>query len=122
MASSKRQLPSSTTGLPDLVQWLQRSYWTTTPQSLKLIDAYIAFTVVVGVLQFVYCLLVSSFPYNAFLAGFGSAVASFTFATVLRIRVNPKNTEYAHLSPERAFAEFVVCHVVLHFIVANYLG
>ncbi|KAJ1960921.1 oligosaccharyltransferase complex subunit epsilon, partial [Dimargaris xerosporica] len=87
-----------------------------------LIDAYIAFTVVVGVLQFVYCLLISSFPYNAFLAGFGSAVASFAFATALRIRVNPNNTEYAHLSPEQAYAEFVVCHIVLHFLVANYLG
>ena len=47
--------------------------WTTyldaTPSRLKLIDAFLVFLVLSGVAQFVYCVLVTSFPFNAFLAG-----------------------------------------------------
>ncbi|KAJ1654363.1 oligosaccharyltransferase complex subunit epsilon [Dispira simplex] len=106
-----------------VLQQLQRSYWEATPQRIKLIDAYLVYTVTQGVIQFVYCTLVSSYPYNAFLAGFGGAVASFIFAVVLRMRVNPENkAEYGHQSVERAFAEFVVCNLALHFLVTNYIG
>ncbi|KAJ1992832.1 oligosaccharyltransferase complex subunit epsilon [Dimargaris cristalligena] len=105
-----------------LVQQFQKSYWTQTPLQLKLIDAYLVAIMLQGVLQFIYCLAISSFPYNAFLAGFGAAVASFVFTASLRIQVNPKNTEYSHQAPERAFAEFLVCQLTLFFIVTNYIG
>ncbi|KAJ2558540.1 oligosaccharyltransferase complex subunit epsilon [Coemansia sp. RSA 1933] len=102
---------------------LARSYTEETPQRLKVIDTYMVFCVLVGIVQFVYCALVSTFPYNAFLAGFGSAVACFVFAANLRIKTNPKNaSQFSGSSPEGAFAEFVLCHIILHFIVANFLG
>ncbi|KAJ2217702.1 Dolichyl-diphosphooligosaccharide-protein glycosyltransferase subunit dad1 [Coemansia sp. RSA 487] len=101
---------------------LARSYTEKTPQRLKVIDTYMVFCVMVGIVQFAYCALVSTFPYNAFLAGFGSAVACFVFAANLRIKTNPKNSSQFSGSSEGAFAEFVLCHIILHFIVANFLG
>lgn len=101
---------------------LVREYTEETPLRLKAIDTYMVFCVAVGMVQFVYCLLAGTFPYNAFLAGFGSAVACFVFAANLRIKTNPKNASQFSGSPESAFAEFVFCHIVLHFVVANFLG
>lgn len=37
-----------------------------TPQRVKLIDAFMAFLVVVGVLQFVYCVLVGNYVSRGF--------------------------------------------------------
>ncbi|KAJ2788550.1 Dolichyl-diphosphooligosaccharide-protein glycosyltransferase subunit dad1 [Coemansia guatemalensis] len=101
---------------------LARDYAATTPQRLKVIDTYMAFCVAVGLIQFLYCALVGTFPYNAFLAGFGSAVACFVFAANLRIKTNPSNSHQFGTSSEGAFAEFVLCHIVLHFVVSNFLG
>lgn len=44
---------------------------------MKLIDAFMAFLVVVGVVQFVYCVLAGAFPFNAFLSGFSATVGQF---------------------------------------------
>ncbi|KAJ2768943.1 oligosaccharyltransferase complex subunit epsilon [Coemansia nantahalensis] len=101
---------------------LARDYAAGTPQRLQVVDAYMAFCVAVGAAQLLYCVLAGSFPYNAFLAGFGSAVACFVFAASLRMKTNPKNAAQFAGPPEAAFAEFVVCHIVLHFVVANFLG
>ncbi|KAJ2893436.1 Dolichyl-diphosphooligosaccharide-protein glycosyltransferase subunit dad1 [Coemansia aciculifera] len=106
----------------DILSRLAHDYTTETPLRLKAIDAYMVFCVAVGVAQFAYCLLVGTFPYNAFLAGFGSAVACFVFAANLRIKTNVKNAAQFAGTPEGAFAEFVFCHITLHFIVANFLG
>jgi DAD family len=48
---------------------LWAAYLNTTPSRLKLVDAFLVFLVLSGVIQFVYCVLVTSFPFNAFLAG-----------------------------------------------------
>ncbi|OMH80628.1 Dolichyl-diphosphooligosaccharide-protein glycosyltransferase subunit DAD1 [Zancudomyces culisetae] len=55
-------------------------YKSETPEKLKLLDLYMVFCVLLGVLQAVYLLVVGTYPYNAFLAGFGSAVASFVLS------------------------------------------
>ncbi|KAK7500285.1 hypothetical protein BaRGS_00008508 [Batillaria attramentaria] len=52
-------------------------YMQTTPKKLKLIDAYLFYVVLTGVIQFAYCCLVGTFPFNSFLAGFISAVGTF---------------------------------------------
>ncbi|KAJ2814429.1 oligosaccharyltransferase complex subunit epsilon [Coemansia furcata] len=110
------------TSTADIFSRLARDYTDETPLRLKVIDTYMVFCVVVGLAQFAYCLLVGTFPYNAFLAGFGSAVACFVFAANLRIKTNAKNAAQFTGTPESAFVEFVVCHIILHFIVANFLG
>ena len=48
---------------------LWTAYLDATPSRLKFIDAFLVFLLLSGVAQFVYCVLVTSFPFNAFLAG-----------------------------------------------------
>ena len=52
-------------------------YMGKTSQKLKLIDAYLAYIMLTGIIQFVYCALVGTFPFNSFLSGFISCVGSF---------------------------------------------
>lgn len=79
-----------------------RNYNSTTPQRVKLIDAFMAFLVLVGVLQFVYCVLVGNYPFNAFLSGFSATVGQFVLTASLRIQTNPDNRdEFKSLSHER---------------------
>ncbi|KAI0269034.1 DAD family-domain-containing protein [Russula aff. rugulosa BPL654] len=102
---------------------LWAAYLNTTPSRLKLVDAFLVFLVLSGVIQFVYCVLVTSFPFNAFLSGFASTVGQFVLTASLRSQVNIANRAlFKAVSPERAFADFVVGSVVLHFFVFNFLG
>ncbi|KDQ64997.1 hypothetical protein JAAARDRAFT_167831 [Jaapia argillacea MUCL 33604] len=114
---------SSPAASPSAVQSLWQAYTDTTPSRLKLIDAFLVFLMLSGVMQFVYCILVTNFPFNAFLAGFGSCVGQFVLTASLRMQVNPENkVEFKEVSPERAFADFALGSIVLHFFVFNFLG
>lgn len=52
-------------------------YLNNTPKKLKLIDSYLVYILLTGILQFVYCVLVGTFPFNSFLSGFISTVSCF---------------------------------------------
>lgn len=52
-------------------------YVQNTPNKLKIVDAYLVYIVLTGIIQFVYCCLVGSFPFNSFLSGFISTVSCF---------------------------------------------
>lgn len=98
-------------------------YISSTPKKLKLIDAYLGYIMLTGIVQFVYCCLVGTFPFNSFLSGFISCVGSFVLAVCLRVQVNPQNkNEFHGISPERAFGDFVFAHVILHLVVMNFIG
>jgi oligosaccharyltransferase complex subunit epsilon len=56
------------------------AYHKDTPNSLKLIDVYLVYIMLTGIFQFIYMLVVGTFPYNAFLGGFISTVGSFVLA------------------------------------------
>ncbi|KIM45919.1 hypothetical protein M413DRAFT_64699 [Hebeloma cylindrosporum] len=102
---------------------LWKAYNDSTSDRLKFIDAFLFFLMLSGIVQFAYCILVSNFPYNAFLAGFSSTVGQFVLAASLRSQVNPNNQdEFKDVSPERAFADFALGSIVLHFFVYNFLG
>ena len=62
-------------------------YGSNTPKKLKIVDGYLLYVFLTGVLQFVYCCLVGTFPFNAFLSGFISCVGSFILAVCLRLQV-----------------------------------
>lgn len=49
----------------------------TTPKKLKIVDAYLFYIMLTGIIQFVYCCVVGTFPFNSFLSGFISCVGSF---------------------------------------------
>jgi len=51
-----------------------------TPKKLKIIDAYLLYIVLTGVVQFLYCCLAGTFPFNSFLSGFISCISSFVLA------------------------------------------
>ncbi|VDM61151.1 unnamed protein product [Angiostrongylus costaricensis] len=106
------------------------NYRQTTSGKLKIIDAYMLYILLTGiaqfsnvevirigsesikiVFQFLYCVLVGTFPFNSFLSGFISTITSFVLASCLRTQVNDENkAEFSHISPERAFADFIFAH------------
>jgi len=90
-----------------------------TPRKVQIIDCFIVFSFFTGVLQFLYLLLVGQFPYNCFLSGFLSCVGFFIFTVCLRMQVT--SSEFS-ISPERAYADFIVCNAILFFVVMTFMG
>ncbi|OJT13173.1 Dolichyl-diphosphooligosaccharide--protein glycosyltransferase subunit dad-1 [Trametes pubescens] len=120
-ASQAKPRTASSQQSPVLTLW--NAYNETTSTRLKTIDAFLVFLMLSGIIQFLYCILVTNFPFNAFLAGFSSCVGQFVLAASLRSQVNPANkNEFKEVSPERAFADFALGSIVLHFFVYNFLG
>ncbi|KAL1502226.1 hypothetical protein ABEB36_007399 [Hypothenemus hampei] len=98
-------------------------YLTKTPKKLKAIDAYLVYVLLTGIIQFIYCILVGTFPFNSFLSGFTSTVSCFVLGVCLRLQVNPENkNQFYGISPERGFADFIFAHAILHLVVMNFIG
>eukprot|EP01087_Luapelamoeba_hula_P000265 TRINITY_DN10177_c0_g1_i1.p2 TRINITY_DN10177_c0_g1~~TRINITY_DN10177_c0_g1_i1.p2 ORF type:complete len:110 (+),score=20.12 TRINITY_DN10177_c0_g1_i1:66-395(+) len=104
-----------------LVNEFWSEYKQRTPARLKLIDSFLAYVMFTGIVQFVYVALVGTFPFNSFLSGFISTIATFVLTVSLRMQVNPEN-KTIDISPERAFADYIFCNVILHLFVVNFLG
>ncbi|THH21039.1 hypothetical protein EW146_g434 [Bondarzewia mesenterica] len=103
MAGSKAA-PTKSTPLAasSAVQTLWKAYIDNTSSRLKFVDSFLVFLILSGVLQFMYCVLVTSFPFNAFLAGFASTVGQFVLTASLRSQANPDNRSlFKDVSPER---------------------
>lgn len=44
-------------------------------------------------------------------------------AVCLRLQANPENKlQFAGISPERGFADFILAHTILHLVVMNFIG
>jgi len=116
------------------IQSLVNSYDTNTPSRLKLIDAFLVFIMLSGAIQFAYCVLVTDYPFNAFLAGyvdqcplksvrrvdvsatcrFSSTVGQFVLTASLRSQVNPQNREqFKSVSPERCVSSCCCIEFIL---------
>ncbi|CAL8575238.1 oligosaccharyltransferase complex subunit epsilon [Xanthoria parietina] len=121
--TSSSSTQSSSNNPQVILQQLWTSYQRRTPQRVKLIDVFMGFLVVVGVLQFAYCVLVGNYPFNAFLSGFSATVGQFVLTASLRIQTNPENKdEFKTVSHERAFADFVLGSLILHFFCVNFIN
>ncbi|KAI8849464.1 DAD family-domain-containing protein [Chytridium lagenaria] len=105
----------------NLVQTVWKSYQDTTPNLLKIIDSYLVFVMLTGIILFVYVFIAGTFPYNSFLSAFIASVGTFVLAANLRIQLNPSN-DFKGLSPEAAYAEFAFCSFLLYGFVVNFLG
>ncbi|RDB20523.1 Dolichyl-diphosphooligosaccharide--protein glycosyltransferase subunit dad1 [Hypsizygus marmoreus] len=115
--------PKTSPASSNAVQTLWKAYSDETPDRLKFVDAFLFFLMLSGIAQFLYCILVTDYPFNAFLAGFSSNVGQFVLTASLRSQVNPENkNEFKEVSPERAFGDFALGSIVLHFFVYNFLG
>lgn len=102
-------------------------YVTTLTPRLKLIDTFLVFLVLLGVLQFIYALLIGNFPFNAFLGGFISCVGQFVLTVSLRLQYKASETkkqeiEKPQVSPERAFGDYIFASLILHFIVYHFIN
>lgn len=73
------------TSISSVIGKLFEDYSEKTPKKIRLVDAYMFCILLTGIFQFGYCCLVGTFPFNAFLSGFISTVASFVLAGIFRI-------------------------------------
>ncbi|EPE29624.1 hypothetical protein GLAREA_00784 [Glarea lozoyensis ATCC 20868] len=115
--ANKNQSPA------EIALGIWENYLDKTPQRTKLIDVFMAFLVVVGVLQFVYCVIAGNYPFNAFLSGFSATVGQFVLTASLRIQTNVENkADFTSVSQERAFADYVFGSLILHFFCVNFIN
>ena len=77
---AKSSMTKSGADVGSIVRDFCATYDKSTPKKLKLIDGFLAYVLATGVLQFLYCLLVGTFPFNSFLAGFVCTVGVFVLA------------------------------------------
>ncbi|RYN56563.1 hypothetical protein AA0114_g2846 [Alternaria tenuissima] len=106
-----------------IAQGIWDKYVSKTPQRTKLLDTFLAFLVIVGALQFLYVVLVGNFPFNAFLSGFSATVGQFVLTASLRIQTNSENkVHFENISHERAFADFILSSLLLHFFCVNFIN
>ncbi|KAL1970705.1 hypothetical protein VTN77DRAFT_4349 [Rasamsonia byssochlamydoides] len=139
--------PNSPPGV--IIKHIWQRYLSQTPQRTFLLDAFMAFLVVVGVIQFVYCVVAGNYPFNAFLSGFSAAVGQFVLTASLRMQTSQSppstssgskslsssskgkastaaSTEQSNedISPshERAFADYIFGSLILHFFCINFIN
>ncbi|CAL4122424.1 unnamed protein product [Meganyctiphanes norvegica] len=113
----------SSTSLVSVVKNFYGEYINNTPKKLKIVDAYLVYILLTGIIQFVYCCIVGTFPFNSFLSGFISTVGCFILGVCLRLQANPQNkSQFLGISPERGFADFIFAHIILHLVVVNFIG
>ena len=67
--SASTEKTSAASSGQSLLLSLWNAYYETTSTRLKTIDAFLVFLMLSGIIQFLYCILVTNFPFNAFLAG-----------------------------------------------------
>ena len=68
---------SAASNLVVVLKKLFSEYIDKTPQKLKIIDSFLLYVMLTGIIQFAYCCLVGTFPFNSFLSGFISCVGTF---------------------------------------------
>ncbi|PWY95504.1 defender against death DAD protein [Aspergillus sclerotioniger CBS 115572] len=150
--SSGPKLLTSNSSIYDIAHTVWQQYLATTPQRTLLLDAFMAFLVLVGGVQFVYCVLAGNYPFNAFLSGFCAAVGQFVLTASLRMQTSSSSsslpsstgsgagakgkakkgisgsvgagagTEEGGVSHERAFADYVFGSLILHFFCINFIN
>jgi oligosaccharyltransferase complex subunit epsilon len=92
-------------------------------QKLRLIDTFLAFLIAIGIVQFGFCLMGGSFPFNAFLSGFSATVGQFVLTVGLRLQSSESNKQlFNGLLPERAFGEYVFASLILHFVLIHFIN
>jgi len=108
----------------EIVQLLKEfrgDYSERTPRLTKLVDVFLLYVLLTGIVEFVYCCIVGTFPFNSFLAGFISTVGTFILGVSLRLQIAP-SSGFKNISKERAFFDFLFANIILHLTVFNFLG
>jgi oligosaccharyltransferase complex subunit epsilon len=107
--------------LQEVIEGGLKSYWKSTPQDLQLLDVFILYSFLSGVLQFLYLMIVGQFPFNSFVSGFISCVGQFVLTVNLRLQLtNP--SDFHNISKQRAYLDYVVTNLILFFVVVTFIG
>lgn len=94
----------------------------TTAARKQIIDAFLLSSFTSAIVQFLYMMIVGTFPFNSFLAGIFSSAGFFVLTVCLRMQVNPSNPEFKDVSDESAFFDYVLSNVLLNLVVFNFIG
>ncbi|AQZ18097.1 OST2 (YOR103C) [Zygosaccharomyces parabailii] len=87
---------------------------------LKLIDIFCVFLVVIAGIQTLFMGLIrDTFPFNAFLAGFIVCVGQFVLLVSLRLQLQEP---FEGVPKNRAFGEFVIASLILHFTTLHFIN
>lgn len=76
-------MTSTETSVMGIATEIYAKYSKTTTKKMKLIDAFLAYVLTTGIIQFLYCVLVGTFPFNSFLSGFICTVGVFVLTGTL---------------------------------------
>ncbi|RAO71253.1 uncharacterized protein BHQ10_007265 [Talaromyces amestolkiae] len=82
----------------EITQHILNRYFAQTPQRTFLLDAFMVYLVLVGGIQFVYCVVAGNYPFNAFLAGFSAAVGQFVLTASLRMQTTSSSSASTNVS------------------------
>ncbi|KAG0671346.1 oligosaccharyltransferase complex subunit epsilon [Maudiozyma exigua] len=89
-------------------------------KKLRLIDIFATMLVVIGVFQTAFVgLIQDNYPFNAFLAGFIICVGQFVLLMCLRLQLTHP---FEGISKSKAFGEFVVASLILHFTCLHFIN
>eukprot|EP01064_Diplonema_japonicum_P032855 TRINITY_DN629_c1_g3_i5.p1 TRINITY_DN629_c1_g3~~TRINITY_DN629_c1_g3_i5.p1 ORF type:complete len:116 (+),score=23.86 TRINITY_DN629_c1_g3_i5:44-391(+) len=101
----------------------KKSYDEKTSPRLKICDAFITFFLLNALLLFAYCVLVGSFPFNAYLGGLFANLGMLIFTVSLRMQAAPANTpQFQGISIENSFCDYSLCAVLLLFTSVHFMG
>ncbi|AGO11529.1 AaceriADL261Cp [[Ashbya] aceris (nom. inval.)] len=102
------------------ITWRAYSKDLKSDRRLLLIDTLCGGLVAIGLVQTLFIAVIrDTFPFNAFLAGFISCVGQFVLLISLRLQLRE---QFAGISSQRAFGEFVLASLVLHFICLHFIN
>ncbi len=105
-----------------VTETVKKDYLSNQSKKTKMIDAWCLYCLATCAVQSTYMILVGSYPFNSFLAGLFCHIAMFGFGMSLRLQITASTGEFKSISPERALADFVFCHLVLFFVVFSFMG
>mmetsp|Transcript_30016 Transcript_30016/g.41227 ORF Transcript_30016/g.41227 Transcript_30016/m.41227 type:complete len:122 (-) Transcript_30016:50-415(-) len=121
MKASQASSVSGFGAITQVAEKVKSEYSRTLTKKLLMIDALLVYSVATNIVQFIYVLLVGTFPFNSFLSSFICHLGIFAVGVSLRLQLT-SSSEFKDISEERAFGDFVFCLLVLFFIVFSFLG
>ncbi|KII62767.1 Dolichyl-diphosphooligosaccharide--protein glycosyltransferase subunit DAD1 [Thelohanellus kitauei] len=98
-------------------------YMEKTEQKLLIIDSYLVIVMLMGVLNFAYCILFMPKPFHKFISAFISCIGSFVLGVSLRMQLDPESeSSFPEVTHRKALFDFIFAHIILHAVVINYIG
>eukprot|EP01063_Lacrimia_lanifica_P019238 TRINITY_DN26348_c0_g1_i1.p2 TRINITY_DN26348_c0_g1~~TRINITY_DN26348_c0_g1_i1.p2 ORF type:complete len:116 (+),score=37.11 TRINITY_DN26348_c0_g1_i1:57-404(+) len=90
---------------------------------LKVCDAFIVFFALNVVVLCLYCFLVGSYPFNAYLSALFANLGMVVFTVSLRMQAAPANKpQFQGISAESSFGEYCVCSLLILFTAVHFMG